>query len=145
MKKIWYKEKIMKIFYEKKEELGRNPNIRELPWGALDAIYKGGYDPNIRTYNGFLRDLDEETNYKNWNKETIQKAYYELKKELGRTPTTEELPSGAIHAIYKGGYDPNIRTYNGFLRDIGEKVNNRNRADITRLLEDIAGEGGDEA
>ncbi len=61
-----------------------------------------------------------------WNKKTITEAFYKCKKQLGRVPTYEEFDkgNGTCSAICRGSYSPNIRTYNGFLADIGEDANN---------------------
>jgi hypothetical protein len=117
----WNKQTVKNIYYKTKEELGRKPTCHELPQSALNTITRGKYDPNIRTWNGFLEDIGEETRNE-WCRETIIEAFYEKKRTLGRNPTSGEsyLLSAAIR---RGKYNPNVRTWNGFLEDIGEEIN----------------------
>ncbi len=124
---IWNRETILGAFYGYKEELGRTPKAREFAektGGALAAIYDGKYDPNIRRWNGFLRDVKEKIRMERdkWDQLTIMDAFYTLKKKLKRTPTSGEMPSGAIGALEDGKYDPKIKTWNKFLKDLKEDV-----------------------
>ena len=60
-----------------------------------------------------------------WTPEKINRAYNELKEELGRVPMKREFPSGALSAITRGRYDENVRNWNQYLEYRREELNKK--------------------
>jgi len=119
----WTPQAIDEAFDKLMRDLGRVPVGDEFVkkyGGALDAITHGKYDPSITTWNQFLahRGFEPYNEMGKWTPQAIDKAFDELGKELGKTPSRKEFGekySGAYNAIAKGRYDPGITTWNQFL------------------------------
>ena len=121
----WTPEEVDRVFDEMKERLGRVPMQKEFPGGALRAITRGRYDENVRNWNEYLMYRGEELNRKRgyWIPERIDRAYDELNEKLGRVPTYDEFPHGALEIIEKGRYDSEIKTWNQYLEHKGAELN----------------------
>ncbi len=120
--------------YEK--DLGRIPTCKEFrkkfPQDYRTVIM-GLYHNKISTYTGLLRHLNKKVNNngKGYFKEhpgLVKKAYYDCKKrheEDGKNVTKalfSEECCGEAKAIFTGQYDANIKTWNEFLKSIGEPI-----------------------
>jgi len=125
----WIPEKIDNVFDQLREDLNRTPNQTEFSQiygGALRAIVDGRYSSNIFSWNDYLRNRNIKLNRETeWASEKIDKAFDELKEELGRNPNHHEFSrkfGGVVQAIRNGKYNPHVHSWNEYLRSRGLTV-----------------------
>ncbi len=105
------------------KELGRVPTFEEFSkkcGGAANRIKKGRYDSEIRNWGKFLtcKGAKPYIEINKWMPEIIEKVFDNLCEELGRVPTYVEFKekySGALDAIVKLRYNPEIRNWGQFV------------------------------
>ncbi|MBS3055916.1 MAG: hypothetical protein J4473_00630, partial [Candidatus Aenigmarchaeota archaeon] len=124
-RQAWTPEKIDEVFDEMQEELRRNLICKEFEkkyGGALRAINQGRYDPQITTWNQYLKHRGYELNHQTWTPEKIDEVFDKMNEDLGRVPTRTEFEKEygrAIVAINQGRYDPQITTWSQYLEHRG--------------------------
>ncbi len=144
----WTPEKIDVAFDRLRAELGRTPNYNEFSsgcQGALGAIEKGRYDPEITTYIEFIdhRGAERPNMRRRWTPQIIDETFDALAVEIGRIPTWDEVSdrfSGLIVALNRGRYHPHVRTYGDYLvhRNIHKTGQSRNGLrEISSLLDEF--------
>lgn len=114
----WTKKNIINTFSELKKQLGRTPryeDVRKDYSGMLDAIHR-----IWGKYNDFLKSLNLSLNQKRWGKKECIAEFEQIKSNLGKVPTIEDLQCcfGLFKAIIK-----RWKTYNNFLKELGYEPN----------------------
>jgi len=128
----WNPKKVREAYFSLKRELKRNPRQKEFQarhGGAASAIEYGRFNKKVGNWGQFLRFIGEipEKKFEYWNTQTILKAFYDIKKKLGRVPNCmefKEMGHGAMPALSLGLYKPDVRKHSEFLKDIGEPPTN---------------------
>ncbi|MBI2632610.1 hypothetical protein HYW75_06400 [Candidatus Pacearchaeota archaeon] len=125
-------DRIRELYFGYKEALGRQPTKAEFEHlypGAMQAVKRGKYSTEIKTWNQFKNSLGEETIVGNslsiYTPEKVKRIFLELEEMLHRTPTQDEFDefcSGALKRIKRGCYDPKIKSWNQFLTGMGEEI-----------------------
>lgn len=124
-KREWKRENIEAAFRKITADMGRQPSVgefRERFPGAMKAIFRGSYDPQIKKWSGFVKAMGGTSSFTDWTPEFIEREFERISEELGRTPTStefEEKTNGGFQAIRRGEYRPNITTFNQFLEAKG--------------------------
>jgi len=106
------------------EELGRDPTVEEFGIkypGALGAIGRGKYHPDVKTWNDYLKHRGFQINLEigKWTPEKIDQEVDEKRAQLGRNPLTKELKPSIINSIHKGRYHPNVHSWETYLKHRG--------------------------
>ncbi|HHT9116720.1 MAG TPA: hypothetical protein ACFYEL_09650, partial [Candidatus Wunengus californicus] len=123
----WTNGMLDQAFDDMIDKLGRTPNYKEFEKkhpGAMSFIRGGKYDKKISKWNQYVEHRNSKPNTTSWDSERMDKAFDEMKTELGRTPTVTEFSrkyGGALDNIYDGRYNQNIRTWVQYLEHRGIK------------------------
>lgn len=117
----WSPDKVDQLVDGMINELGRTPKSKEFSIkyrGAADYIFKGKYNPEIRTWSGYLTLRNIKPNVIFWTPERVDESFDKLAENLGRIPTQEELQGlgGAVNYITHRKYRPEIETYQQYLK-----------------------------
>lgn len=121
----WSVESVDAEFDRLKEELNRVPSYDEFrreTRGAINHIRRGKYNPKIRTFRDYISHRGFEMTTRRWSGESIDEAFDQQTRRLGRIPTYSEFldeNGGAIHFISRGLYKRGIKSYAGYLRHRG--------------------------
>lgn len=110
----WTSKEVDKIFIDLTKELGGFPKSTEFQErfkGPYKMILEARYSPKIRTWKKFLELM------------ILYQSFYDLEEKLGRIPTYKEF-NNEFKKIRKR--NPEIKSYNDFLRYMGRKPNKEN-------------------
>jgi len=122
-RKKWSPKQIDEAFDDLKQELGRNPTSSEFIRrrnGAHQAIVDGRYNTQVTNWRRYLkyRNLNSYRNIYDWSISTIDEAFDEIVRKLGRTPKRKEFRlqyPGSVSFIVGGRYNSDINSWGLYL------------------------------
>ncbi len=131
------------------ETLGRTPTYDEFQKGvpgAIKAIERGSYHPDIQSFTTYLRHrgLRPLREVGKWKPEEIDRVFDSRMRKLERVPSHSEFAekhSGAVKAIARGDYHPDVRTYRTYVLHRGfvpmQPVTSARIRELERILDEF--------
>jgi len=124
----WNPQEIRDAYVAVRNELKKVPTAREFEirtGGGVAAISQGRYDCRINSWRKFVTSMGDTVSKKHayWNRKTIIAEFRRMKRSLGRVPKSIDLNAygkGISDAIKHGKFGGGIKTYAGFLEQMGE-------------------------